>query len=84
MSRPATQIIQKWGNSLAVRIPSTVAKSAHLVVGQTVTVSLDGDAVVVSPTGTPRLTLAQKLAQFDPSVHGGEAMATDPIGTEVI
>jgi hypothetical protein len=31
-----------------------------------------------------RLTLAQKLAAFDPALHGGELMATRPAGNEVL
>jgi hypothetical protein len=37
--------------------------------------------VLVKPVGDPKLTLAQKLAAFDPAQHGGEAMAaTSRIG----
>ena len=32
----------------------------------------------------PKLSLAQKLAAFDPALHGGEVMATRPIGIEVL
>jgi len=32
----------------------------------------------------PQLTLAEKLALFDPQIHGGEAMVTVPIGIEVL
>ena len=34
--------------------------------------------------GEPKLTLAQKLAAFDPALHGGQVMATRPIGNEVL
>jgi antitoxin MazE len=30
---------------------------------------------LIKPVGEPKLTLAQKLAAFDPARHGGEAMA---------
>jgi hypothetical protein len=30
------------------------------------------------------LTLAQKLASFDPSRHGGETMLTDVVGREIV
>jgi len=38
--------------------------------------------VLVTPKGDVRLSLAQKLDAFDPKLHGGEAMATAPIGKE--
>jgi antitoxin MazE len=33
MAKTATLTIQQWGNSLAVRIPAPVARSAHFEVG---------------------------------------------------
>ncbi len=83
MSDIAKLTIQQWGNSLAVRIPSAVARSARFAVGQPVEVTVKDSAVVVRPIGAPKLTLAQKLARFDPDKHGGEAMATGRVGVEV-
>jgi antitoxin MazE len=37
----------------------------------------------VRVAGKPKLTLAQKLKQFDPQVHGGEAMPSGLFGKEV-
>jgi antitoxin MazE len=84
VAKTATLALQKWGNSLAVRIPSAVAKSVGFKVGQPVEVSAQESAVLVTALGEPRLTLAQKLALFDPERHAGEAMATTPVGGEVL
>jgi len=46
--------------------------------------SVADDGVLVKRAGIPKLTLAQKLAAFDPARHGGEAMATRPVGSEVL
>lgn len=83
MSKSATLTLQQWGNSLAVRIPAAVARSARFRVGQPVEVSAQDSNVLVKAVGEPRLTLAQKLAAFDPARHGGEAMATGRVGEEV-
>lgn len=83
MSKSAKLTIQQWGNSLAVRIPSAVARSARFSVGQPVEVTVEDSGVVVKPVGEPKLTLAQKLAMFDPSKHGGESMVTGRVGAEV-
>jgi antitoxin MazE len=79
----ATLTIQKWGNNLAVRIPAAVARAARLSVGQPVEVSAEHGGVSVQSRGAPRLSLAQKLALFDPEKHGGEALATSRVGNEV-
>jgi hypothetical protein len=39
--------------------------------------------VMVKPVGVPKLTLAEKLALFDPAKHGGEVMATGLVGKEI-
>ena len=84
MAKSAELRIQKWGNSLAVRIPSSVAKRAGFQAGLEVRVSLRDSSVLVSPTGKPFLTLARRLVLFDPQRHGGEAMVTERIGREVV
>jgi antitoxin MazE len=84
MAKSATLTVQQWGNSLAVRIPAAVARSARFRVGQPVEVSAQDSNVLVKPLGEPKLTLSQKLAAFDPAVHGGEVMGTRPVGNEVL
>jgi len=84
MTKSATLTVQQWGNSLAVRIPAAVARAARFRVGQPVEVSAQDSNVLVKAIGDPKLTLAQKLAAFDPALHGGEAMATAPVGIEAL
>ena len=84
MEKTATLTIQRWGNSLAVRIPSSIAGSAGFKVGQPVEVSAEESTVRVAAAGEPRLTLKQKLARFDPARHGGEAMVTSRAGKDVL
>jgi antitoxin MazE len=83
MSKSATLTVQQWGNSLAVRIPAKVARSARFRVGQPVEVSAQDASVLVRAIGEPKLSLAQKLAAFDPDRHGGEVMATERVGREM-
>jgi antitoxin MazE len=84
MAKTATLTVQQWGNSLAVRIPSAVAKSAGFKLGQPVKVSAKKSKLLVTAVGVPRLTLAQKLAVFDPDRHAGEIMKTTRAGNEVL
>ena len=84
MEKTATLTLQRWGNSLAVRIPASIARSVGFKVGQPVEVLAQDSAVRVVAAGEPRLTLKQKLARFDPERHGGEAMATSRAGNEVL
>ena len=73
--------IKQWGNNLGVRLPTAVAKAAHLHVDQRVRVEVEGGRVIITPESAP-LTLAQRLALYDAGRHGGEVMDAPPIGAE--
>ena len=77
------QTIQEWGNGLGVRITAPVAKAAHFVQGLPITVEVVEEGILLRAAGRPKLTLAQKLRVFDPARHGGEVMASRPVGVEV-
>jgi len=74
--------IKQWGNSLGVRLPASVAREAHLRVDQRVRVSVEGGQVIITPIPDAPFTLEQRLARFDPARHGGEVMASQPVGAE--
>jgi antitoxin MazE len=84
MTKPASLKIQMWGNSLAVRIPSAIARAAKLCAGQTVEVSVQELGVSIVPVGRREMTLAERLQSFDPERHGGEAMVTGRVGHESV
>jgi antitoxin MazE len=44
-----TTWVSKWGNSLALRIPKTLAAELNVQDGDAVDVSLEGGAIVVRP-----------------------------------
>ena len=70
--------VQRWGNSLAVRIPAAIARSAHFHTGTPVKIILEQDGISVKSIANTCLTLDERLALFDPKKHGAEAMAFDP------
>jgi antitoxin MazE len=74
--------IKQWGNNLGVRLPAAVARAANLKVDQRVRVTVKGGQVVITPVADAPLTLEQRLALFDPTRHGGEAMAAPLAGAE--
>jgi antitoxin MazE len=80
--KTATLTVQKWGNSLAVRIPSEIARSAHFHLGTLVQLDAHDGSIIVKATGQRKLTLNERLAAFDPKIHGGEVMTVKPIGLE--
>jgi len=75
--------LKRWGNGLGVRLPPVVARAAHLFVNQRVRVVVEAGLVIITPVACAGITLKQRLAMFDPARHGGEAMATKPLGVEI-
>jgi antitoxin MazE len=84
MSRKISLKVQRWGNSLAVRIPAAVARSARFSIGVPVELSVEANGLLIRPVGAPQLSLEQKLAAFDIELHGGEAMIHEPVGAEIL
>jgi antitoxin MazE len=75
--------IQKWGNSLALRIPKPFAAETHLEQGTLVEVSLHDGTLLVTPLSLPTITLEELLKHVTPqNLH--HAIDTGPaVGGEV-
>lgn len=55
--------VQKWGNSLALRIPKSFAAEVGLQRETSVEVSLANGKLVVTPIAKPKMSLKQLLAK---------------------
>lgn len=75
--------VQKWGNSLALRIPKSFADEAGLREESPVDVSLVKGKLVVAPAAiAAKYTLKQLLAKITPdNLHGAVDMGK-PMGQE--
>jgi antitoxin MazE len=58
--------VQKWGNSLALRIPKSFAAELHLEQGTLVEVSLHDGNLLVTPLSQPAITLKELLKHVTP------------------
>ena len=74
--------ILKWGNSLGLRIPKSLAKEAGVEEGSAVDISLDGDRIVIRPANPTRYQLSNLVSQIrEDNIH--EEIATgDVVGRE--
>jgi antitoxin MazE len=74
--------IQKWGNSLAVRIPAHLAQSASLSKDTPIEISLVEGRIVIE-TVRPKYDLEELLAGItDENIHG-EISTGKAVGKEV-
>jgi antitoxin MazE len=63
--------VQKWGNSLALRLPKAFAAEAGLGENTQVELSLREGEIVIRPLPRPRLTLDELLRGVtDENIHG--------------
>jgi len=75
--------IQKWGNSLAVRIPKAFAMEAQLEQNSVVDVSLLDGQIIIKPVSTSRWTLEDLLAGVTSDNIHSEIDTGDRVGNEV-
>lgn len=75
--------VQKWGNSLAVRIPDDVVEDMGLIPGKEVTVRKVRNTVVITPArAKKRPTLEELVARITPENRHGETDWGKPMGKE--
>lgn len=74
--------VQKWGNSLAVRIPKPLATEVGLEQNTQVEVSLVDGKLIVAPIIEPTLTLELLLAQVTEQNLHGEIDTGPRVGNE--
>jgi antitoxin MazE len=73
--------IQRWGNSLAVRIPKAYAEQMGLFSNSPVRISLEGERLVIE--SVRRATLADLLAEVTPDNLHDETDWGASVGNEV-
>ena len=56
--------VQKWGNSLSVRIPSTFSRQLRINAGSLVEMKIDGDCIIIR---APHYKLEELLSQINES-----------------
>jgi antitoxin MazE len=74
--------IQKWGNSLGLRIPKTFAQEARIDDGSSVDIKIEGKKLVIKPLKSS-FNLDALLAQVTPQNIHEEIDAGQSIGKEV-
>jgi antitoxin MazE len=73
--------VQRWGNSLAIRIPKAFAAQAQLSENTDVDISLEGDRIVVTPARRT-WSLRELVADITPANTHGEILWGERTGKE--
>ncbi|HEU65629.1 MAG TPA: AbrB/MazE/SpoVT family DNA-binding domain-containing protein [Chloroflexi bacterium] len=75
--------VQKWGNSLALRIPKSFAAEVGLQKEAPVDISLADGGLVIRPVAEPKPTLKQLLARVAKENLHHEVDTGSAVGKEV-
>ena len=75
--------VQKWGNSLALRIPRPFAEEANLQENTAVDVSVRSGKLVVVLVPEPEVTLENLVALITPENRHDEVETGEPVGNEI-
>ena len=75
--------IQKWGNSLALRIPRPFAEESKLHEDSTVDLTVRNGRLVVVPVEEPQVSLDDLVRQITPRNRHKELETGKPIGNEI-
>jgi antitoxin MazE len=74
--------IQKWGNSLGLRIPKSFAAEAQVEAGSTVDISVDDGQLVVRPVRRRKYVLRDLLKAVSPKNVHHEVDTGEAVGRE--
>jgi antitoxin MazE len=77
-----TTSVSKWGNSLGIRIPKTVAAAVNVGDGDEVEVSVHEGAIVIRPT-RQRYTIEELVADITPEKRDRETDWGRRVGREM-
>ena len=75
--------VQKWGNSLGLRIPRTFAADAKVEAGSLVNVSLERGGLMLRPARRRKYVLADLLKGVTRRNLHGEVITGEPRGREI-
>jgi antitoxin MazE len=74
--------VQKWGNSLGLRIPRSFAAEAKVEEGSAVDLSVKNGTLLVRPLRSRKYTLRALLRKVKPQNLHGEIATGEPAGRE--
>ena len=78
-----TSSVKKWGNSLAVRMPSAVVQDLGLSENSSVQIVSDGTTVTITPKRSKKLSLDELVRAITTQNSHQEVDWGEPVGREV-
>lgn len=77
-------VLKKWGNSVGVRLPSSVLKQVRLRENQRVEVLAKKGVIVIKPSNSRRYRLSEFLAAITSGNRHAPVEFGKPVGRELL
>lgn len=75
--------IQKWGNSMALRIPKSFADQVSIKLGSSVDLSIQDGKIIIEPLKTEEYDLKLLVDAINEANLHNEYMVDEPRGKEI-
>lgn len=75
--------IQKWGNSLAIRIPKILTEETGVSEGSSVEMTLENGKIILKPLHTNKYSLNDLLKKVNKNNLHDEINTNEPLGNEI-
>jgi len=75
--------LQKWGNSLGIRIPSNILKSLDLKSGDSVNIKEEDDSIIIKKIKNNKISLEERIKSYEGSNLSKEFEWDEPQGREI-
>ena len=75
--------VQKWGNSLGIRIPISITKSLNIKANTSIQIKIEGDKIIMQPVKNIEYDLKELIGQINESNRHDEQEWGNPVGNEI-
>ena len=76
-------ILQKWGNSDGIRIPSTILKSLNLRTNDILDIKEEGDKIILTKSKNKKISLKERFDKYNKEDLAKEFIWDEKVGREV-
>lgn len=75
--------VQKWGNSLGIRIPSQLLKTLNLKTNDKVELTEEDDRIIISKSKNDKISLKKLFDEYDGENLAKEFYWDESVGREI-
>lgn len=78
-----TTRVKQWGNSLAIRVPKSIAQDLGISNDSSIQIISDGTSAIIKPRRQVPVTLHELIDQVTPDNVHSEVDWGEPVGSEL-